>query len=248
MTLAELIRQFRVLADDLPDAVANGIPRWSDQDVVAWFNEAEQQAAYRRRELEEVSFPSYGTISASLNSLSNFPIIANQGLYQLDPRVLFIRRVQISGSTIPLAATDFRDMERWNYNWETEKASAGEPPDRYITQLHEYPWTHQTIRIWKCPYQNGTAYLSIVRLPMQEMSLPTHTPEIHSFYHHLLVNWVLHKAYSNMDTDTYNPELSKMYLADFERDFGTREAAEESEIALQKQRSARNYKYANGIW
>ena len=44
MTLADLIRRFRVLADDKVQPYL-----WADEDVIDWLNDAQAQAAVRGR-------------------------------------------------------------------------------------------------------------------------------------------------------------------------------------------------------
>jgi len=72
------------------------------------------------------------------------------------------------------------------------------------------------------PTVNDTLNLTVVRMPLADMTLPADTPEIQAHHHRRLVDWVLYRVYSKKDSQTFDENLALKHLAAFEQSFGRR--------------------------
>lgn len=64
--------------------------------------------------------------------------------------------------------------------------------------------------------------MTVIRLPLKEMSCDDDTPEIRSHHHLRLLDWIEHRAFAVKDADTFAPGESANALARFEQSFGQR--------------------------
>lgn len=152
MTITEILRMFRELADDL----ATSNPLWSDATLLQYLDEAQLEAVRRTRMLDDRETPEICTI----------PVIANTTTYDVDPRVLFIRRVKASWADRPLAKTYSQWLDNHEPGWES---AAAVPEPRWWT-----PWNSHRLRIEK-PSANGTITLWVIRDPLARPH--THSPD-----------------------------------------------------------------------
>jgi hypothetical protein len=226
MTLEQLKDAFRTMADDLETRYL-----FSDADVVRHLNEGQVEACFRKRLLVD-----------STSSFTQVAISSGTSVYPLDNRIIFIRRVKLTSSTIPLGAADHRDMDKSLHGWDTQTGAV----ERYITGLDPIAYPKK-LRLYRIPTVSGTAGLTVVREPLVAMSADGDSPEIPEYYHEKLLHWPLYRGYMNRDADIYNPEHAKDHLAKFEAVFGTREAAEAEELLLQKA-NANRFAYADGVF
>ena len=72
------------------------------------------------------------------------------------------------------------------------------------------------------PGADDTLLMTVIRLPMEEMTNDDDAPEIRSHHHIRLVDWVEHRAYAVKDADKFSPGESDKALARFEQSFGRR--------------------------
>lgn len=205
MTSAEILARFRELADD--NAASNNL--WSDATLLAYLNEAQNEAARRARLLED----------RDTSAVCSIAVVAGTSTYAVDSRVLFIRRVKASWSDVPLVKARAQDLDTHEPGWEAAAAVA-EP--RWWQ-----PWPGQKIRIEK-PSANGTLSLWVVRDPLQDCTVsgtPVN-PEIPARYHFKLVDWMLYRALLQRDKEEkYDPKSAADHLALFEQEFGPRSSA-----------------------
>lgn len=68
-----------------------------------------------------------------------------------------------------------------------------------------------------------TLWLTVIRLPMEDMADDNDEPEIRPALHQKLVDWVLHRCYEVNDADGLNMGASEKYEAQFSRSFGIRQ-------------------------
>lgn len=75
------------------------------------------------------------------------------------------------------------------------------------------------------PNANGVLLMTVIRLPLNDMSDDKDEPEIRSHHHVRLIDWILYRAYMVQDADTFNPVKAQEYLALFEQSFGRYQTA-----------------------
>jgi hypothetical protein len=214
MTLADLIRRFRVLADDKAAPFF-----WSDPDVVDWLNDAEAQACVRSRLLLEDANPDVCEVA----------VTAGVHTYQLHPKVYELVRTGFRPSAVGGRSCRFRLVSReWldaNYrHWrEADDWHHMDGGKRYLVQ------NDTSVRIVPIPAEDGALTLEGYRLPMDAMALPDpanpgapvhDTPEIHAAHHEHLILWALHKAFSVPDSESFDPQRAGQAEAAFTAYFG----------------------------
>jgi hypothetical protein len=203
MTLTELIKAARTRADDL---VAPYL--WSNAEWTEYANEAEREACRRARLI----------LDSTTAEVCNLTMVANTPTYALDKRIIHIRRVKGSWSSIPLQPASVIDLDRGRPGWEDETGD----PQHFIKDMD-----HKLFRPYPTPSAAGTVKLTVHRIPLVNMEDGDDEPEILEAYHLGLVHWMLHRAYNKHDTQTYNPKASAEALALFEAEFGKRSSAQE---------------------
>lgn len=217
MNAGELEERFRKQVDDEAQP-----PLWGSDEFLNWLNEAENEACARARLLVDsigtaVTYSVSGT-STSTTTHTHGIVTLGSGTeyYDLDERILYLRRVKLASRTIPLSPMDYRDMDQCYPGWEAHTGSV----TGYVRGLQTGKF-----RPYRIPTATDTVKLTTIRLPLVAMSQPKDTPEIATHYHIHLNDWVCFRAYSKKDSQAYDPNLAKEHLAHFEAMFGTREMA-----------------------
>lgn len=203
MTLADLIRRFRVLS--LDNATP---PFWADEDITDWLNEAQNEACIRARLIRE----------DELESVCSIPLTPGTHTYALNPLVYEIISMWIkpaSGRKRPVTLRSREWLDRRLPEW------------RECTRPAEIAIQDDTtVRIVGAVEAGDTLELECYRLPRRPMANDTDKPEIHEAHHLHLVQWALHRAFSIPDADAHDPQRSKQALDEFERYFGLRPDAD----------------------
>lgn len=154
MTTADLINEFRLLADD-----NSGRLLWTDAELCVYAAEGELEAARRARLIRDDSTANVAVYSVTAGARS----------ITLDPRVMFVREVQIGTFDLPLRPARKRDLDLMFPKWDTT-TDLGEVlffcPDK------------ETGVIWfSAPFPtNDTVTMTVIREPMAALTtgLPTH--------------------------------------------------------------------------
>lgn len=214
MTLDDLITQFRVDAQD-----NKGEPYlFSDEEVVVWFNEAQDEAAIRSRLLYETELAALCTIA----------VTANAAVYPLHEAVHEIAHVAFvaTGDTEVrhLDIIDRVELDRIDRNW---RSRTGVP--RYIIQ------DDTRLTVVPKPSMPGVLTLEAYRLPIERMQQDVSTPEIAAIHHLRLVDWVSFRAFSKPDGETMDPERAAAGEKRFTKHFGLRPDADARRLASQNQ-------------
>lgn len=214
MTLADLIRRFRVLANDQAQPHF-----WADADIVDWLNDAEAQACVRGRLLLEDADPTVCEIAVTPGQHS-YPL--HPAVYEL-VRVAFRPAGDGRESRLTIVSREWLDERRpdWRLAGEWSRWSCDE---RYLVQ------NETSVRIVPTPNVAGTLTLEAYRLPLTPMALPPagspppvpprDRPEIHVAQHEHLIQWALHKAFSIPDTESFDPQRSATAERAFTEYFG----------------------------
>lgn len=187
MTLEDLIRRFRVLADDRVQPVL-----WSDEVVMDWLNDAQAQACVRGRLLREDANPAVCQVA----------LTPGQHTYALHPSVYELIHLHVMGT----GTEPPRPMELRSREW----LDANVPQWRFMDEPS--PWLIQDdtrVRVVGAIKAGDVLHLECQRLPLKQLANDMDKPEIHSAHHEHLIDWALHKAFSVPDAETIDPQRAE---------------------------------------
>ena len=175
---------------------------WSDERVLELLSEAQIQACVRGRLLHEDTRPEVCRIT----------LAAGQASYPLHPKLYEITHLQIRPTV-----GDPRRLELKTVEWLNE-----EMPDwRNDTNPPRFAIQRDTsLRIVGRIETGDMAELEGYRLPMKDLTDEASKPEINEAHHEHLIDWALHKAFSEPDAETIDPARAKAAEAEFTRYFG----------------------------
>lgn len=206
MNLQQLIDQFRIDADDL---VSNP-PLWQREWIAAWLNEAQAEAAVRKRLIYEASNPAVCEIA----------VTAGQATYSLHPSIyeLATLRFKLAGASHsePVRLKTREELDRIRPGWRDRSDSC----PRFAVQ------DDTSITLVDRPSAAGTLFLEGYRLPLKALANDSDKPEIHSAHHRHLVQWALHRAFSKPDADAHDPGRAATAETAFTAYFGPRPDAD----------------------
>lgn len=198
MKLQDLIRRFRVLADDKVDPYL-----FADEDITDWLNDAQVQACVRGRLLLEDADPSMCSIS----------VVAGVHSYPLHRLLYEIERLDFKETS----ATCSRPLKLKSRGWMDDNRPGWRDDDRGVQFAIQ---GETSIRLASTPKVDGVLTIEAYRLPRVMMALPDGAPEIHEASHQHLVHWALHKAFSIPDSEAFDPKRSTDAEAAFTAYFG----------------------------
>ena len=205
MKARELINLFRNEVDDTVEPY-----RWSDPEAIEYLNDASNEAARRARLL----------LDSTTEEITRIAVTAETHTYDLDPRVIFVRKARFAGS-MPLRRMNMQDMESHDPMW--EDASSSEPtvfvPDFGTGQ----------IRLWPTPDFDDTLVMTVVRLPLADINDLEDDIEINARYQRSLRFWMAYRAYMKPDSETHDAAAATKMLALFEQEFGGKSSAIDEE-------------------
>jgi hypothetical protein len=211
MNLAELMAEFRADAND------EEIPYlWSDDNLVAWANEAEEEACIRKNLIFDRTTEDVDDVP-----VCKVAIFEGTGTFSLHESIVLVRNaylVDASDEVIPLKIYDRFKVECLDDDWRT---TSDEPTgiifDDTGGELNCLPEAAYTL------------YLEVYRTPLTKMAAYSgasiDSPEIAPRHHHYLLHWMLYRAYSKRDVDTFDPNRAAQEKREFEAYFGLRPAA-----------------------
>lgn len=160
-----------------------------DTVLASFINEAETEAAERAQYLR-------------LDSTYDIAVTSGVSVYAINPSVIFIDSVRLSGESKPLIKTTRRELD-FNINkWISEVAT----PKYYFqddTKLTLYPM----------PDKSYTMQLDGSRRPIVSMETP-------SQYHDDLSNWCLFRFFSINNSGMTDVNKALMYSSQFDKAFG----------------------------
>lgn len=197
MTLDELIYRYRLEARDREQPYLT-----SSDDVTMWLNDAYRQAAIRGRLIRE----------DTLASVCEIDYVVGQATYTLHPSVVEIISLRIEPVASPTRprALVLRSREWMDSNYRDWRTEPHRWPDYAIQD-------DTSIRLVS-PYLAGDVLkLECYRTPLDTEKLESgdSTPIINVNHHEHLVDWAMHKVFSQVDTDLFDPQRA----ADAERRF-----------------------------
>jgi len=197
MKVSELLNTVR--EDFLDDTVEPY--RWRPSSLLRWFNRALEEACTRQKLL----------VDETTAAITEITLVANQGSYSLDPRVVTIDRLVYDQNPVPKATKAMLDriMPAWR---ELENG----PPLFYLQN-------DLTIRLIPAPSQaedGGIVTVRAQRTPLLPLSADDDVPEIPTSYHEDLCFYVAARAFMLPDEDTQNTALADKYMKQFDMVFG----------------------------
>lgn len=200
MTLDQLICQFRVDADDLEKPVA-----FKDEWVAGWFTEAVAEAAVRGRLIMEAANP----------SICQIPVQLGKAVYSLHPSLYEVVHLRFK-ATDAMRSEDVRlktreELDRICPHWRDRD-------DRIEFAIQD----DTQIQLVGIPKTDGVLFIEGYRLPLKPLVNGSDKPEINGIHHYHLVNWVLHRAFSKPDGETFDPNRAARAEAAFTAYFGDR--------------------------
>ena len=203
MTLADLLRRFRVLAKDVAEPY-----RADDQDVIDWLNDAQAQACVRGRLLVAEGDPALCQVALTPGQ-STYAL--HRSLYEL----IDLRIGALAGVSRPVTLKSREWLEAELPGWREHPRLCGMAIQ-----------TDTGLRLVGQVEAGESLYLEAYRLPLVPMAAPADpaaewpSPEIHEAHHEHLIQWALHKAFSVPDSELFDPERSALSERAFTNYFG----------------------------
>lgn len=204
----------------------NKIPYlWPDTELLRLCNYGEVQACRRAHLIVDATTATdsgtAGTASTmGARPLCVLPIIANQAVYELSPKILQVKRLQFQSMTyaLPISPVRYPELDEIMPDWfgtagTVSSSGSGGYPDCFLNE------PGNTITFLRAPSANDTAFLTVVRIPLVSFDCNT-SPEIDEKYHIDICDWAAHLAYMKPDSETLNMNLAKFYENRFTEKFG----------------------------
>lgn len=198
MNLEQLIKQFRIDADDLTEPHF-----WDAEWIAVWLTEAQAEAAVRGRLLYEAADPAVCQIAVAANAAT--PEL-HQSLFEL-VHLRFQPTGVATSSVLSIKAREELDRIRPGWRDETGTPRHAIQDDTRITLVPR-------------PELAGTLHIEGYRVPLKALENDTDKPELHEAHHRHLVHWALHRAFSKPDSETIDPQRAAAAEAAFTRYFG----------------------------
>lgn len=199
MTLEDLVRRYRVLAQDTVKPYLS-----ADEDVIDWLNDAEAEACIRGRLIRE----------DQLAEVSRITLTPGTAAYTLHPSVY-----EINGLSLVPAAGRVRPLSLVTREWLDNAV----PDWRTTTRPAEWVIQDDTRLVVVGVIEAGDVLaLDAYRLPLTPMEDEEDTPEIHQAHHVHMIQWALHKAFSVPDNELFDAKRAEKAEEDFSAYFGPR--------------------------
>lgn len=196
----ELLQRFRQDSGDCEPTYL-----WEDATVLAWLNDAQQEAAVRGRLLHE----------SERADVCVYPVVQGQrhvplhsALYEIN----YLAWKPAGGKAQCLQLVSAEWLDREHSGWRHGEC---EPRQRWAIQKEN------SLRLVTAPTAEGELVLEGYRLPLSQLC-KDNEPEIHRASHDKLVLWALYRAFSNHDTERFDASKAALAEAEFTRYFGMR--------------------------
>lgn len=206
-TTLELIAWLREQLDDEVNPYL-----WTNSYLLRGLNEAEVQACRR----------AYLIIDKDTASVCALTLSASTATFAIHSKILQVRRLTIGSSDVPLTQTTRQELDEEIPAW----WSVYGLPVKYVLDTVD-----NTVTFYPFPQSATTASMIVARLPLKSLTLAgSSIPEINPLYHHDLLIWGRREAYLKHDSDTYNPELAKVFEDEFTAKFGPLPSARDERL------------------
>lgn len=197
MTLKDLLRRFRALADDTVETYL-----WQDEDITDWLNDAQDQACVRGRLLVAEGDPALCQIALQPGQAT---YLLHRALYE----IISLRIVAATGESRSLALKTREWLDAELRDWRDYPR-----PACFAIQ------TDTGLRVVGAIEASDVLHLEAYRLPISPMLHGSDEPELHLAHHEHLIHWALQKAYSVPDSEKFDPTRKDQAEAAFTQYFG----------------------------
>lgn len=150
---------------------------WSLQELTAYFNKAEREAAQRsyclkyRHSDDIIGSENTGLAAKVADTICGLTITANIAEYETNYKVISIDRARLASEEIPLIKVTRKQIDQINSGW-MDSANSADTPEYYIAEIgHE-------IILYPVPSANDTLYLIVSVLPRYNMAVPQYGDDI----------------------------------------------------------------------
>jgi hypothetical protein len=218
MNLGDLINVFRQRSFDTKDPQL-----WSDDELAEFADDAEAEAAERARLIRD----------STTEAICQIIVGANTAAYLLDPRILSVERAKLDSVAVPLALSSTpamdqnmgnrpRDWRSFSGNWAGGIGGGWEDrqgtPSIAVLDAEGAGWK---LTLSPRPTKADVLRLQVFRLPLQPLSTDgDNVPEIPPRLHVRLVDWMMYRAYSKQDAETFDAGIAAKHEAIFTAAFG----------------------------
>lgn len=204
MTLSDLIKLYRAQAVDEKDP-----PFCHDELLTLYANEAQDEACRRGQLLVDSTAP-WCTVA----------VLADEESIPLNPLAIEVQRAFVDGHPMWAARVDVMDAQCPGWQFHATQAR----PTHLVSGL-----TTNALHLWPRPAQDCTIKLTVRRLPLRRMEHALDRPEIRHELHVGLVDWMLYRAFSRMDSELYDEAKAMVALGRFEAEFGRKASGRNEE-------------------
>lgn len=204
MNLGGLVERFRTDVDD------KAIPYlWSDESVIAWLNDAVDEACQRKRLI-------FDKTSQQVCHIDVTPGVTVYPLHEAINELVFVSMTPPGDQPIKLGIVDSLYLDENSSDWRIRV-------NRPSNVIH-----HDTsLELDAIPDQAYSINLEVYRSPCSKMKVDADKPEIHRLHHLRLLDWVKYCAYSIPDADAMNTDKASISYGMFEEYFGPRPDADQ---------------------
>ena len=180
---------------------------WTDGDLVSYANAARDRLFLIVRKLAIDSTTASDSETVPL-PLCSIPLLAGIAKYAISTKILAIIRMKLTSQQRLLEPSTADDLDR-SGDWQSRPA--GEP-QTYCIDLDS-----DSITFVPAPKVNGTASLTVYRLPLAKLTVVGNTAALgfREEYHEDLIPWIMHLAFRKQDSEVYNPGLAEEYRKTF---------------------------------
>jgi hypothetical protein len=219
VNLEELIAEARVRSNDQAKPYLT-----ADPNYITWAAQAEAEAAVRASLLFD-----------DTSAFCTLELTDGQDVYPLDPRIWRIDSVWL----LAAGSTRQKPLELVGIDRLRLPGECGTFLSRPQRAAHQ----GGKLRLWPTPTSStlGTLTLRVYRLPLRPLSDLEQVPEIDTIHHDGLVDWMLYRAYSQKDGETYDPGRAGQALVDFTNRFGDRPSADALRQHNERRQHTTNY-------
>lgn len=234
MTLLDLVKYLRLnILDDsggtgvdwaaiTEDSPSVDLLRWTNEELVAYINEAERRAARASLLIED----------ATTAAVCSITVTAGTALYTKHSKILKIKQAKLLSQSDPLIRGSMLQYQGVP-NWETATGT----PYGYMED-----YTTGFIRLDRLPAVDDTLKLIVYRLPLADMdwaTADTDAPEISEAYHIPMLNYAASLAYRKEDANILDPARADRFEVAFNREFSDTSAYSETRKARKVPRAVR---------
>lgn len=173
---------------------------WSDTELLLYLNEAEADFARRTHCLND-----------DTSTFTTFTTIAEQAVYELDRRIIFIADAGIIETAADEAETRSWHPLRDGTRGQVKRTFSPGRPSCYTAQVSRH-----TLRLSPVPDAEYVVQLAVARRPLRRLAYPKDLPEIDEDYHLTLCDYAAWRALNNNDPDGSNTVAAKEFRAAYD--------------------------------